>query len=350
MLLYDPQAASYVRMPESPALAGRLLSTEDASRHRSLVNFMSEPGYPKGVLFGGQHPEQPPIASLVTPSTTSPFRVIGQPVTTSHPECWCINVLRASLALNSMLFDISGIESSLPITPPTVRSHPITMVLPHIHLELPEFTVSSIEEHLRQLNASPPKSLLPAAEITGTVRTAARDSVKRDSQLSAETVTDDPLSTISRQGLRWSYANYARDSEQEQLADDDRIKRIIRATAGICTYRRGHNFTPDFNITLALGGTATDEESGESDAESLPKLLPTPPASGSPRLHRTTASRELRKLAGLSPKDAKYQDMDFACGLKGKLFHGRRKAPNISTDTPGHEPQGPGIVSIPSKP
>jgi len=246
-----------------------------------------------------------------------------------------------------MLFDTSGFGSSPPVTSLTVQSHSTTMAPLDFHLELPEFTVGSIEEHLRQLNASPPRSLLPAAEITSTVRTRARDRAKRDSELSAETVIHNPLSTFSRQGLRWSYANYARNSEQEQLADNERIKRIIRATAGICTHRRGHNFIPDFNITLALGDTATDEDSGESDAESFSKLLPILPASGSPRLHRTTASRELRKLAGVSSKDAKPQDMDFTCGLKGKLFHGRHKTPKVPFDTPGSEPQGPDIVSIP---
>ncbi|MCJ1248633.1 hypothetical protein MMC30_005851 [Trapelia coarctata] len=217
-----------------------------------------------------------------------------------------------------------------------------------IHLEPPDFTADSIDNHLRQLHASPPRSLLPAAEITVDERKGARDSAKRGSERSVETMIRNPLHTSSRQGLPGSYANNARDAELEHLADDERIKRILQATAKICTHSRyPHSrdplFTRHLYSSLSFSGAATDKHSNTSDAEPLSNQ-PLTPVTVSPRLHRTPASRELRELARLSAESTTSEDTMFSCApARKKLFCGKREPPKVSVTTTGIEPQGENV-------
>jgi len=214
-----------------------------------------------------------------------------------------------------------------------------------IHLELPDFAADSIDNHLRQLNASPPSSLLPAAEITVDERKGARESTEKGNEQSAETVIWNPLRTISGQDLPDNHASYVRQTELEQLGDAERIRRIIQATAEICTHSRGLHFARDFNIVPSIATAA--ERSGSSSTASFSNP-PSAPVTGSPRLHRTPASRELRTLARLSAESASSQDTMSSCITPSeKLFQEKREPPKVSVATPGIESQAQHVVSIP---
>lgn len=224
------------------------------------------------------------------------------------------------------------------------------MVPPEFSFDMPGFATNSGENNLPQLDTWQPRSLLPTVELTGAGEKGVKASVVtiRDmGERSAEIPMQIP-NTSPRQRPLWSYADYARDTEQERMEDDERIKRIIRATSAICAHSNGHSFTRDFKVTLEISGAASDECPDSSDAESLSKPPPLPVV-GSPRLHRSLASRELRKLARISAQYANSPAMESACGkLKNKLFHGKREPPKVTVTNPAIKPQGQNMVSAPS--
>ena len=260
--------------------------------------------------------------------------------------------LFSSLVLNSILLDGSGLDSSIEFPSFEVRSPPM-MTSNDFHLELPAFTMDSIGNHLRQLNTSPPGSLLPAAEITVNKRKEPRDSAEESSELSAETMIWNPIRTTPHQELPGGYTKCTKAMELEQLSDDERIKRIIQATAAICTHSRGLHFTRDYN--LAVSGAITEEYSRNLNAAGLfnPPLNPvfnpsSTTVTGPRRLYRITASRELRELARLSAESTSSQDTMLPCfPTRKKLFRGKRELPKDLVATPGIESQEEKVVSSP---